>query len=43
MVGCRDLFGAIVNLLSLELLMYAELLKFTIGSNNMYEGIFYQM
>ena len=43
-VGCRDLFGIIVNLLPhLELLMYAKPISFLVGSNNVYGIIFYQV
>ena len=42
-VGCRDSFGAIVNLLPIELLIYAEPLEFLVGIINIYGGIFYQM
>ena len=39
-VDWRELFGAIINLLSFELLIYAKPLLFMVGSTNIYEGIF---
>ena len=36
-------FGAIINLLTLELVMCAEPLVFMVDSTNMYGGIFYNM
>ena len=43
LVGCRNLFGAIVNLLTHELLMYAKPIALMVGSTNINGGIFYQM
>ena len=42
-VDCRDLFGANVNLLPLELLMYTKPLDFPVGSTNISGVSFYQM
>ena len=39
----RDLFGAIVNLLPHELLMYYEPLAYLVFITNIYWGIFYQI
>ena len=43
-MGCRDLFGDIVNLLQIiDLLMHDRPLVFLVFSYNIYGGIFYQM
>ena len=43
-VGCRDWFDVIVNLLPyLRLLMYAKYISFMVVSSNVYGIIFYQM
>ena len=41
--GWRDLFDAIVNVLPLGLLIYAEPLVFLVGGTNMYGGIVYNI
>ena len=44
LVGHRDLFDAIVNLLPhLELLMYSKPIPFLVGSTNVYGIIFYRV
>ena len=44
LIGCRDLFSGILNLLqNLELLIYSEPLLFMVGGYNIYGGVFYQI
>ena len=44
LIGCRDWFGDILNLLNnIDLLLYAEPLTFLVISINIYGSIFYQV